>query len=91
MTSSRLNQETAPEKKRKEFRKADGEGQRQVKKFKDYNFTHLNAEISKVLMEIKKKTRRFGNHKRYQVILLTGMQASIVIFTNKQVITPRGV
>jgi hypothetical protein len=68
MTSSRLFQETAPEKKMKEFRKADGEGQRKVKKFKDYNFTHLNAEISEVLMEIKKKkkkTRRFGNHKRY--------------------------
>jgi hypothetical protein len=54
MASSRLPREIAPEKKRKEFRKADGEEQRQVKKFKDYNFTPLNAEISEVLMEIKK-------------------------------------
>jgi hypothetical protein len=54
MASSRLPRETAPEKKRKEFRKADWEEQRQVKKFKDYNFTPLNAEISEVLMEIKK-------------------------------------
>jgi hypothetical protein len=46
MTSSRLPQETAPEKKRKEFKKANGEELRQVKKFKDYNFTPLNAEIS---------------------------------------------
>jgi hypothetical protein len=38
----------------KEFKKADGEEHRQVKKFKDYNFTPLNAEISEVLMEIKK-------------------------------------
>jgi hypothetical protein len=28
-----------------------------VKKFKDYNFTPLNAEISEVLMEIKKDSR----------------------------------
>jgi hypothetical protein len=82
MASSRLPQETAPEKKRKEFRTADGEEQRQVKKFKNYNFTPLNAEISEVLMEIK-EIRRFGNHKRYQVILLRGIQASIVIFINK--------
>jgi hypothetical protein len=54
MASSRLPRETAPEKKMKEFRKADGEEQRHVKKFKDYNFTPLNAEISEVLMEIKK-------------------------------------
>jgi hypothetical protein len=38
----------------KEFRKADGEEQRQVKKFKNYNFTPLNAEISEVLREIKR-------------------------------------
>jgi len=54
MDSSRLPRETAPKKKRKEFRKAYGEEQRLVKKFKDYNFTPLNAEISEVLMEIKK-------------------------------------
>jgi hypothetical protein len=54
MASSRPPRETGPEKKRKEFRKADGEEQRQVKKFKDYNFTPLNAEISEVLMEIKR-------------------------------------
>jgi hypothetical protein len=54
MASSRLPQETAPEKKRKEFRKFDREEQRLVKKFKDYNFTPLNAEISEVLMEIKR-------------------------------------
>jgi hypothetical protein len=54
MASSRLPRETALEKKRKEFRKADGEEQSQVKKFKDYNFTPLNAEISEVLMEIKR-------------------------------------
>jgi len=54
MASSRLPRETAPEKKRKEFIKADGEEQRQVKKFKDYNFTPLNAKISEVLMEIKR-------------------------------------
>jgi hypothetical protein len=54
MTSSRLPQETAPEKKMKEFRKADRKEQRPVKKFKDYNFTHLNAEILEVLVEIKR-------------------------------------
>jgi hypothetical protein len=54
MASSRPPRETAPEKKMKEFRKAIGEEQRQVKKFKDYNFTPLNAEISEVLMEIKR-------------------------------------
>jgi hypothetical protein len=54
MASSRLPRETAPEKKRKEFRKVDREEQRQVKKFKDYNFTPLNAEISEVFMEIKR-------------------------------------
>jgi len=54
MASSRLPRETAPEKKRKEFRKTDGEEQRQVKKFKDYNFTPFNAERSEVLMEIKR-------------------------------------
>jgi hypothetical protein len=46
MASSRLPRETVLEKKRKEFRKADGEEQRPVKKFKDYNFTPLNAGIS---------------------------------------------
>jgi len=30
--------------------------QRLVKKFKDYNFTPPNAEISEVLMEIKKRS-----------------------------------
>jgi hypothetical protein len=54
MASSRLPRETAPEKKMKEFRKANGEVQRPVKKFKDYNFTSLNAGISEVLTEIKR-------------------------------------
>jgi hypothetical protein len=54
MASSRLPQETTPEKKMKEFRKADREEQRPVKKFKDYNFTPLNDEISEFLMEIKR-------------------------------------
>jgi hypothetical protein len=54
MVSSRLPRETALEKKRKEFKKANGEEQMPVKKFKDYNFTPLNAEISEVLMEIKR-------------------------------------
>jgi len=54
MVNSRLSQETTLEKKRKEFRKANGEEQRPVKKFKDYNFTPLNAGISEVLMEIKR-------------------------------------
>jgi transglutaminase/protease-like cytokinesis protein 3 len=54
MASSRLPREIAPKKKMKEFRKADGEEQRLVKKFKDYNFTPLNAEISEDLMDIKK-------------------------------------
>jgi hypothetical protein len=54
MTNSRLPQVTALEKKMKELRKANEEEQRQVKKFKNYNFTPLNAEISEVLMEIKK-------------------------------------
>jgi hypothetical protein len=40
----------------KEFRKANGEEQRPVKKFKDYNFTPLNAELSEVLMEIKRNS-----------------------------------
>jgi hypothetical protein len=53
MASSRLPQETAPKKKRKEFKKPDREEQRLVKKFKDYNFTPLNAEILEVFMEIK--------------------------------------
>jgi hypothetical protein len=54
MACSTLPRETAPKKKRKEFSKADGEEQRPVKKFKDYNFTPLNAGISKVLMVIKR-------------------------------------
>jgi ubiquinone/menaquinone biosynthesis C-methylase UbiE len=54
MVNSRLSQETTLEKKRKEFRKANGEEQRPVKKFKDYNFTPLNAGISEVLMEIER-------------------------------------
>jgi len=54
MASSRLAREIAPKRKRKEFRKADGEEQRSVKKFKEYNFTPLNAGISEVLMEMKR-------------------------------------
>jgi len=49
MASSRLPRETAPKKKMKEFKKADGEEQRPIKKFKDYNFTPLNVGILKVL------------------------------------------
>jgi hypothetical protein len=89
MASSRLPQEIAPKKKRKEFRKADREEQRPVKKFKDYNFTPLNAEISEVLMEIKRDPM-FWEPKKILGNLLTGMHASIAIFINKQVITPRG-
>jgi hypothetical protein len=54
MASSRQYRETAPKKKRKEFRKADGEEQSLVKKFQDYNFTPLNAWKLEVLMEIKR-------------------------------------
>jgi hypothetical protein len=99
MTSSGLPRETALEKKRKELRKADGEEQRQVKNFKDYNFTPLNAEISEVLMEIKRdpafrESQKIPGNPSYsfekKVILLIGMQASIVISINKQGITPRG-
>jgi hypothetical protein len=53
MASSRPSLRS-PERKRKEFRKVDREEQRPVKKFKDYNFTPLNVEISEVLMEIKR-------------------------------------
>jgi hypothetical protein len=34
--------------------KDEEEDERKVKKFKDYNFMPLNAEISEVLMEIKR-------------------------------------
>ncbi|XP_062167004.1 uncharacterized protein LOC133873300 [Alnus glutinosa] len=54
MASSRQYRETALKKKRKEFRKADGEEQSLVKKFQDYNFTPLNAGKLEVLMEIKR-------------------------------------
>jgi hypothetical protein len=54
MASSRLPRQIALKKKMKEFRKADGEEQMPIKKFKDYEFTPLNAEISKFLMEIKR-------------------------------------
>jgi hypothetical protein len=54
MASSRLSREIAPEKKMKEFKKTDGEEQRPIKKFKDYNVTPLNVEISEVLMKIKR-------------------------------------
>jgi hypothetical protein len=54
MAYSRPSRDRSPERKRKEFRKADREWQRPVKKFKDYNFTPLNAKISEVLMEIKR-------------------------------------
>jgi hypothetical protein len=64
MASSRLPREIAQERKRKDFRKADGEEQRPVKKFKDYKFTTLNAWISEVLMEIKRDPK-FANHQRY--------------------------
>jgi hypothetical protein len=52
MASSRLSRDRSLERRRKEFRKADVEEHRSVKKFKDYNFTPLNAEILEVLMEI---------------------------------------
>jgi hypothetical protein len=42
------------ERKRKESRKVDEEDQGRVKKFTGYNFIPLNAEISEVLMEIKR-------------------------------------
>jgi hypothetical protein len=54
MVSSRPSRDRSLERKRKEFRKVDREEQRPVKKFKDYNFTPLNAEILEVLMEIKR-------------------------------------
>jgi hypothetical protein len=55
MASSRLPQGTTPEKKMNEFRKVDREEERPVKKkFKDYNFTPLNAKISEVLIKIKR-------------------------------------
>jgi hypothetical protein len=54
MDSSRPSCDRSPGRKKKDFRKAEGEDQRQVRKFKDYNFTPLNAEISEVLMEIKR-------------------------------------
>jgi hypothetical protein len=54
MAMSRPSRDRSLKRKRKEFRKVDGEEQRPVKKFKDYNFTPLNTEISEVLMEIKR-------------------------------------
>jgi len=54
MASSRPSRDRSPGRKKKDFRKAEGEDSRQEKKFKDYNFTHLNAEILEVLMEIKR-------------------------------------
>jgi len=52
MDISRPSRDRSPERKRKEFRKADEEEQRLVKKFKYYNFTPLNTKISDVFMEI---------------------------------------
>jgi hypothetical protein len=57
IASSRLPREIAPKKKSKEFKKADGEEQRPVKKFKDYDVTPLNARISEVFMEIKRYSK----------------------------------
>jgi hypothetical protein len=54
MASSRPSRDRSPERKRKESRKVDREDQTPVKKFKDYNFTPLNVEISEVLMEIRR-------------------------------------
>jgi hypothetical protein len=63
MASSRSSQDRPlnekKEKKKKKrskelIRKVNREEQRRVNKFKDYNFTPLNAEISEVLMEIKR-------------------------------------
>jgi hypothetical protein len=54
MANSRLPREIAPKKKRKEYRKADGEEQRPEKKLMDYDFTPLNIGISEVLIEIKR-------------------------------------
>jgi predicted GIY-YIG superfamily endonuclease len=54
MDSSRPSRDRSLGRKKKDFRKAKGEDQRQVKKFKDYNFTPLNAEILEILMEIKR-------------------------------------
>jgi hypothetical protein len=52
MAISRPSRDRSSERKRKEFRKADEEEQRLVKKFKYYNFTPLNTKISDVFMEI---------------------------------------
>jgi hypothetical protein len=54
------------------------------------DLSRVIAEILEVMLKIKRDLA-FREPQRYQVILLTGMQASIVIFINKQVITPRGV
>jgi len=54
MAISRPSRDRSLGRKKKDFRKVEGEDQRQVKKFKDYNFTPLNAEISEVLMEIRR-------------------------------------
>lgn len=54
MASSRSSQDRPSKRKRKGFRKVSKEEQRPVKKFKDYNFTSFNAEISEVLMKIKR-------------------------------------
>jgi hypothetical protein len=54
MANLRPSWDRSPERKRKEFRKASGEDQRPVKKLKEYNFIPLNAEISEVLMEIRR-------------------------------------
>jgi len=54
MTNSRPSQHRFSGRKNKDFRKAKREDHRQVKKFKDNNFIPLNAEISEVLMEIKR-------------------------------------
>jgi hypothetical protein len=54
IASSRPSWDRSLERKRREFRKIDREDQRRVKTFTDYNLTPLNAEMSGVLMEIKR-------------------------------------
>jgi hypothetical protein len=57
MASSRPSWDKSPGRTKKDFMKDEEEDERKVKKFKDYNFMPLNAEISEVLMEIKRDSK----------------------------------
>ena len=54
MKAARKSYRKPEEKNRKEFRRAEDELKANKKRFNDFDFTPLNANIFEVLMEIKK-------------------------------------